>query len=332
MTFEILDKTGADITALKQAQLQYSLQFEREKTALKFYLLGKGYHRAIKALGFIEQLEFRVPPEERFRKDKVTLSLHHQVRIALSATQLKGLSTEVEELCLVCSLLHDSQEDYGIDFHELSGKFGNDVAEACWKLTKKFAGQQKNKEEYVRELSQDLVASMVKGLDRLDNLYHMINVFSINKMDQYSFEAETVFLPMLKTASKLYPELMQAYTDISQKMKRQVGFTKQYVKLAQEADKNKTDLEEKISQLKAAEQLIEEKVLENNDLTKQVSDLAEQLACLPREAALDKLNKVKIAIYRGFGADKQNQFKDLDKVMEEISVILGGFYSRKIRL
>jgi hypothetical protein len=235
--FTLLDQSGVDIDSLKQQRLKNALQYEREKTALKYYLIGKGYNKAIKALGYIERIEFRIPAEERFRKDKVTPSLHHQIRIALSVTQLKGLTDKQEELCIVAALLHDVQEDHSISYEEIYNNFGKKIAEICWKLTKKFVGQHKNKEEYIREIGQDLIASIVKGLDRNDNLSTMIDVFSISKMDSYADEAEDVFLPMLKTASKLFPELLQAYQMITLKMKLQIGFTRKYVNLAREKEK-----------------------------------------------------------------------------------------------
>lgn len=232
MTFEILDQSGADVAALKEARLKNALQFEREKTALKYYLLGKGYHLAIKALGFIEQIEFRIPPEERYRKDGVTPSLHHQVRIALSVTQLPDLDTYTEHHAIVCALLHDVQEDFNISHAEIKEEFGKTIAAIVWKLTKKFAGDHKNKEEYIRDISQDIIAAIVKGLDRNNNLSTMIDVFSIDKMDQYTDEADTVFLPMVKTASKLFPEFHQAMMVISLEMKMHIGFVRKYLKLA----------------------------------------------------------------------------------------------------
>jgi hypothetical protein len=228
--FTLLDQTGADVDSLKKQQLKNAIQYEREKTALKYYMAGKGYVKGIKALGFLEQTEFQVPPEDRFRKDGTTPSLHHQIRIALSVTQLKGLTDLQEERAIICALLHDIQEDHDVDRVEISQRFGARTSDVIWMLTKKFAGRHKNKDEYIRDISQDIIASIVKGLDRNNNLSTMIDVFSVDKMEQYAKEAETVFLPMLKNASKLFPELFQAYQTISLQMKQHVKFTKQYVK------------------------------------------------------------------------------------------------------
>jgi len=259
-----------EIILLKQQRHKYALQYEREKTALKFYCLGKGYHDAIKALGFIERLEFRIPPEERFRKDKLTPSLHHQIRVALAITQLPDLTPEVEERCIVNSLLHDCQEDHSISTEEIRVIFGERAADSNWRLTKKFAGENKDKDVYIRDIALDLVAALCKGTDRNDNLSTMIDVFTIDKMEQYATEAEDLFLPMLKAASKLFPEFTQAFQVISQKMKLQIGFTRKYVKMARDLENMRDTVEFTTAKLKEREADYQE--LEE-DALKQIAEL-----------------------------------------------------------
>lgn len=53
---------------------KHFLQFQREKTALKYFLIGRGFHLALKALGFVERYNVGL------RKDGVTPSLHHEFR------------------------------------------------------------------------------------------------------------------------------------------------------------------------------------------------------------------------------------------------------------
>ena len=198
------------------------LQFQREKTALKYFLIGRGYHVALKALGFVERYNVGL------RKDGVTPSLHHEVQIALSVSQVKDVSKE--ELCIVAALLHDVQEDHQIPSDVIAKEFGQEVADVVWKLTKKFAGNHKNKTEYIDDIAMCEVASIVKGLDRVNNLHSMIGVFTLEKMTSYANEAEKIFLPMLKKAGKLFPEQQSAYHAISQQMKQAILFTRAYVK------------------------------------------------------------------------------------------------------
>lgn len=225
---------------------EHFLQFQREKTALKFFLLGREYHQALKALGFVERYNIGL------RKDGVTPNLHHEVRIAMCITQLKDVS--LEELCIIVALLHDVQEDHQIPTEILRDEFGLQVSEINWKMTKKFAGTVKDKKDYIEMIALDSVASIDKGIDRCDNLEHMVGVFSIDKMEQYAEEAETLFLSMLKKAEKLFPEQQAAYHAISQRMKTAIKVAKNYVKLArdqsselQQIRKNGNDVFQRVS-------------------------------------------------------------------------------------
>lgn len=201
---------------------EHFLQFQREKTALKYFLIGRGYHQALKALGFVERYNVGL------RKDGVTPSLHHEVQIALSVSQVKDVSHE--ELCIVASLLHDVQENHQIPSEDIEREFGQEIRNIVWKLTKKFAGEHKNKKDYINGIAICPVASIVKGLDRVNNLHSMIGVFSLEKMAEYAYEASIVFLPMLKRAGKLFPEQQSAYHSISQQMKQAIAFANAYVK------------------------------------------------------------------------------------------------------
>ena len=199
------------------------VQFQKEKTALKYYLIGRNYHQALRALGFAERYHVGL------RKDGKTPELHHQVQIALSVTQQKNVLNE--EQCIVAALLHDVQEDYQIPTDVLREEFGSYVADTVWRLTKKFAGTSKDKKAYIEAIAGCADSSIVKGLDRLNNLQSMIGVFSISKMEDYANEASELFLPMLKKASKLFPAQQAAYHSISQQIKQIVRLVHAYVEL-----------------------------------------------------------------------------------------------------
>lgn len=213
---------------MRQRSSPQVLQFQREKTGLKYFLIGRQYYGALRALGYVERYNVG------FRKDGVTPSLHHEIQIALSVTQLKDVA--LEERCLIAALLHDVQEDHQIPSEDIEKVFGVDTRNDVWGLTKKFAGVHKSKKEYIDVIASCCVLSIVKGLDRCNNLNSMIGVFTIQKMEEYAKEAETIFLPMLKKAGKLFPEQQAAYLTISQEMKRLIAFTYAYVKAIRDRD------------------------------------------------------------------------------------------------
>src|SRR5690606_24875690 len=97
--------------------------------------------------------------------------------------------------------------------------FGPEIARKNWLLTKKFAGTHKNATEFYSALAEDREASIVKGLDRCDNLENMIGVFSPTKILDYCNEAERIYLKMLNSAAKVFPEQQHAYHTIQVRMK-----------------------------------------------------------------------------------------------------------------
>ena len=255
---------------------EHYLQFQREKTALKYFLIGRGYHLALKALGFVERYNVGL------RKDGKTPGLHHEVQIALSVSQVKDVSEE--ELCIVVSLLHDVQEDHQIPSEDIEREFGKVVREAVWKLTKKYAGTIKNKKDYIEAIALCPIASIVKGLDRVNNLQSMIEVFTIEKITDYTNEADNIFLPMLKKAGKLFPEQQAAYHAISQQMKHAIAFARAYVRLSEISERAMDTAEQAVGLNDRATKNTDELIAINQEL-------AAELKRVKEASCTDRLNK-----------------------------------------
>lgn len=206
------------------------MNFEKIHVSLKFYLLGKNYFYALKALNFAKK------HHTGFRKDKVTPEISHQYEIALFASTLRDLIDE--ELILTSILLHDIMEDYDVEkiqIEQLFGSkhedltFGKKVAEVVWKLTKKFKGVKKSPEEYFQDISDCPFASIAKSCDRIHNLQSMIGVFSLEKMESYIKESKDFFLPMIKQSKYNFPEQSLAYFNVQQMMKSQIFLIESFI-------------------------------------------------------------------------------------------------------
>ena len=108
---------------------QAKLAFERKRTALKGYCLGRDYVDVLRAITFAEEYHVGV------RKDGVTPEFQHQIEIALHATTLKGLSNEDESILLQMIMLHDVVEDYNVSLMEIEQRFGPIVAKGVEALS-----------------------------------------------------------------------------------------------------------------------------------------------------------------------------------------------------
>jgi (p)ppGpp synthase/HD superfamily hydrolase len=190
--------------------------FEKRKLALKFYLLGRNYYKALEAFNFAEQ------HHTGLRKDGVTPEFQHQIDIALYLTTLKDVQDE--ETTLAAALLHDVMEDYAVSHEEMERRFGLRLTEIVWRLTKKYKGVEKDLPAYFEEISNDPVASLVKGADRIHNVQSMVGVFTVEHQKHYVDEVKTYFLPMLKRAKKSFPRQSPAYFNIEHLLKSQLRF------------------------------------------------------------------------------------------------------------
>ena len=188
--------------------------YEKLYTALKYYLIGKEFHVALKAMYYASH------KHTGMRKDGKTREFHHQLEIGMHITTLKGL--ENEELCIAAAMLHDVMEDYDVSREMLEREFPSEVIDVVWLLTKKFNGVVKDVDVYFNEIMNNAAASVVKGIDRVHNVQTMVGVFSVEKQQHYMYEVKKYFIPMLKKARYLFSLQGAAYVNIEKTLRSQI--------------------------------------------------------------------------------------------------------------
>lgn len=195
------------------------LSHHQKKTiALRHYLLGKEWHKALAAMELAKQFH------SGKRKDGITPEFEHQLGIASYLLTLeKNLVNP--ELIITCAFLHDISEDYNLGFEELDKRFGKEVANSVKLLTKKYRGTKTPPETYFSELANCYISSIIKGADRINN-QQTIFVFSKEKQKEYLEETENYIIPMLKSARHKFTEQFAAYHNILFVLRSQVDFIK----------------------------------------------------------------------------------------------------------
>lgn len=188
--------------------------YDKLFTALKYFLIGRNYSLALKALEFARKYHSGV------RKDGSTPEFQHQLEICHYLLTLKDLRHE--ELTLTCALLHDVMEDYHIPLETMDKEFNPEVTKIVQTLSKVYLGQKKDLPNYFLAISQCPVASIVKGADRTHNLQSMVGVFSAKKQKTYMQEVRDYFLPMIKAAAYNFPDQTLAYFNVKHLLKSQL--------------------------------------------------------------------------------------------------------------
>ncbi len=188
-------------------------------SSLRYWLLGKEYHNASRALNFAAKWHNKV------RKDGKTPEFDHQLRICHYIRTLPKLLYPEETI--TTGLLHDVVEDYDVTINQIADLFADRafamrVSHSTWLVTKKKDGEGKSAQFYYGEMSSDPIASIVKGADRGHNFQTMVEVFTLEKQREYIAEAEAYILPMLKRARRLFPEQEPAYENIKHVLVSQI--------------------------------------------------------------------------------------------------------------
>lgn len=200
----------------EQAQARH----KKLKLALKQWLLGRNYHQALKALAFAEKFHTGT------RKDGVTPEFFHQIEIALFITTLEPFLIYPEET-ICAALLHDVAEDYNVEWATIKRmfdkkKFGKRAVKAVKALTKEYKGVKMSEAEYAAGISQNAIASIVKGVDRINNQQTMVGPFTIEKQKRYIEETEALILYAVRIAQDEFPEQHLAYESIKYMLKSQI--------------------------------------------------------------------------------------------------------------
>ena len=194
-------------------------EFEKLKVALRYWLLGKEFYQAAEAL------EFAASYHTGTRKDGITPEFQHQVEMAHYVRSLLP-SLLYPEDTITATILHDVPEDYSVELETIASRYNDRVAYAVGLMDK---NRWKSQPDQFLAIAENPIASIVKGADRIHNIQTMVNVFTSEKQRVYIETAETLFIPMLKTARRRFPKQEQAYENIKFVLLNQIELIKKTI-------------------------------------------------------------------------------------------------------
>lgn len=165
----------------------------RMYTYIKTYAALRNLFQTSRVLPYVRKLH-----EGQFRKgkDKVPY-IYHPLLIACHALAL-GLD---DDDLVSAALLHDVCEDCGVTIEELPV---NDATKEAVELLTKDDKKQSD-EVYYEKIASNPIATMVKMLDRCNNVSGMATAFSKEKLVEYIRETERWVYPLMQNAKHAYP-------------------------------------------------------------------------------------------------------------------------------
>lgn len=166
---------------------------DRMYTYVKTVATMKGMTQTVEVLPYARELH-----KGQFRKGNGQIPyIYHPLSMACHALSL-GLE---DDNLISAVLLHDVCEDCGVSVEDLPV---NDVVKEAVKLVTK--DDSKDTYDYYQDISENAIATMVKLLDRCNNVSGMSAAFSKEKMVKYINETEKYVYPLLQTVKTRYSE------------------------------------------------------------------------------------------------------------------------------
>ncbi len=168
-------------------------------TYIKAFATARKLYQTVRVLPYVRE---KHDGQVRKGEDKVPY-INHPLLMACHALSL-GMC---EDDLLSAALLHDVCEDCHIPVEELP--VNDETKVAVRLLTKDFEALKKSTDavdEYYQSISENKIASIVKLLDRCNNISGMAAAFDEIKMVNYIKETETYIYPLMDKTSDNYPE------------------------------------------------------------------------------------------------------------------------------
>ena len=196
----------------KKIELQYD--YEKHKTAMRYWLLGKEWHVALKAMemGLLHHTGERKNGNPEFS---------HQMFQAQYARTLPSMMHPEETLAVI--FLHDIVEDHGVAVSVIHAEFGDMVGHGVDLMSDvDTQGRDKPLDAYYGMMVESPVASLAKGIDRMHNFQSMLSVFDEDKQHRYIEETREHLLPMMKVGRKRYTQQEPAYQNVKHVLLTQI--------------------------------------------------------------------------------------------------------------
>lgn len=178
----------------------------RMNTYVTGYCNAKQLHQTITALAFAREKhagQFRKPGHGNERIPYI----YHPLLLTCHAL---ALGLEEDDLLSAC-LLHDVCEDCGVKPEELP--VSEKCREAVRLLTKPkgFDSSADAEKKYYDGIAGNRIATVVKLLDRCNNISSMATSFTDTHMAEYIQETWDYVLPLIETARDRYPQYTNAF-------------------------------------------------------------------------------------------------------------------------
>lgn len=177
--------------------------YQKQHAALRGFLIGRKYFRAMKAFNFAAE-------HHTGTRRNGDPEFSHQLGVVKLLRVLPDVS-EIEEELIVCGILHDIVEDHNVPLELIQEEFGVAARQRTDVLTKIRYNTKLPDDIYYSQMLFDALVPLVKGADRCSNLLTASGAFKTEKMEIYIKETNDRVIPLLREAQRKYVQYHRAF-------------------------------------------------------------------------------------------------------------------------
>lgn len=202
----------------------------RMSTYVGAYCNARHLYQTMRALAFAREKHSGQYRKKGHGNERIPY-IYHPLLLTCHALAL-GLNDD--DLLSAC-LLHDVCEDCGVAVEELP--VSDATKEAVRLLTKPlgFKKTPEHEKKYYEGIAENRIATIVKLLDRCNNISSMATSFSDNRIADYIKETQEYIQPLMETARNKYPEYSNPLFLIRYHMNSVIEALKHHMKTAMES-------------------------------------------------------------------------------------------------
>ena len=177
----------------------------RMATYIAAFCDAKHFYQAKIALAYAKE-KHEGQPRKQGHSGEIIPYIYHPLMVTCHAL---ALGLEEDEMLAAC-LLHDVCEDCGVLPEELP--VNDEIREAVRLVTKPkdYTNTEEERQVYYNGIGENRIATMVKILDRCNNVSSMATAFDDDKMAGYILETINYIHPLIETARDRYPQYSDA--------------------------------------------------------------------------------------------------------------------------
>lgn len=195
--------------------------FDKLKISARYYLIGLAaadhkYNKCIDALELMLDIT-----KNSVRNDGAPEAIHPLSIFQHARTYHHALKDPVS--VYIIAFIHDLGEDFALPVHTVEKDFGEVVGEAFDLISKNVGENKKDPATYIKNCFANEITSIIKPIDRNNNISTAYGVFKPERLARYINETQTEYLPRFKDARRKFAFHESVFENLKLQLENQLN-------------------------------------------------------------------------------------------------------------